>query len=81
MQGCVCVRGGVAKITLLTCDLFCDELPICDMCSYIHCVIYAVELEGVSELQQAMSQQQKELLEKMKLLKCELAGELYICVY
>ena len=51
------------------------------MCSYIHCVLYAEELEGVSELQQAMSQQRKELVEKMELLKSELIGELYICVY
>ena len=51
------------------------------MCSYMHCVFYAVELEGVSELQQAMGEQKKELLGKMELLKCELEGELYICVY
>ena len=51
------------------------------MCSYIHCVFIAVELKGVSEVQQAMGQQRKELLGKMELLKCELAGELYICVY
>ena len=51
------------------------------MCSYIHCVLYAVELGGVSELQQAMSQQRKELLEKMEHLKSELMGELYVCVY
>ena len=51
------------------------------MCSYIHCVLYAVELEGVSELQQAMSQQGKELVGKMEHLKSELTGELYVCVY
>ena len=51
---------------------------MCDMCSYIHCVLCAVELEGVSELQQAMGQQRKELLEKMELLKSELTGELYV---
>ena len=51
------------------------------MCSYIHCVFIAVELGGVSELQQAMSQQRKELLGKMELLKFELTGELYVWVY
>ena len=54
---------------------------MCVMCSYIHCVFYAVELGGVSELQQAMSQQRKELLGTMELLKSELTGELYVCVY
>ena len=54
---------------------------MCVMCSYIHCVLYAVELEGVSELQQAMSQQRKELLGKMELLKSKLTSELYVWVY
>ena len=50
------------------------------MCSYMHCVFYAVELGGVCELRQEMSQQTEELLREMEHLKSELTGEFYVCM-
>ena len=49
------------------------------MCVAVSCIF--VELGEVGELHQQMDQQAEELLRDTKLLKTELMGKLYLCVY
>ena len=68
----------VAEITFLTCTSVISSRCVTCVPAYIVCS--TVELRGVCELRQEMSQQTEELLREMEHLKSELTGEFCLCM-